>query len=49
MYKEYRYVLPNLEFSSPAWSPWTRMDIDKLENVQKKSSENGGGLKRDWL
>jgi hypothetical protein len=34
LYKQ--YVLPHLEFSTPAWSPWLRMDIDKLENVQKK-------------
>jgi hypothetical protein len=28
-----QYVLPHLEFSTPAWSPWLRTDIDKLENV----------------
>jgi hypothetical protein len=33
------YVRPHLEFCTPVWSPWTRADIDCLENVQKK---NGG-------
>jgi hypothetical protein len=43
LYKQ--YVLPHLEFSSPAWSPWTRMDIDKLENVQKKAVKMVAGLR----
>jgi hypothetical protein len=30
------YVRPHLEFCTPAWSPWTRADIDCIENVQKK-------------
>jgi hypothetical protein len=42
LYKQ--YVLPHLEFSSPAWSPWTRSDIEKLENVQKKAVRMVAGL-----
>jgi hypothetical protein len=42
LYKQ--YVLPHLEFSSPAWSPWTRMDIDKLEKVQRKAVKMVSGL-----
>jgi hypothetical protein len=42
LYKQ--YVLPHLEFSSPAWSPWTRMDIDKLEKIQKKAVRMVSGL-----
>jgi hypothetical protein len=30
------YVRPHLEFCTPAWSPWTKTDIDCIENVQKK-------------
>jgi hypothetical protein len=43
LYKQ--YVLPHLEFSSPAWSPWTRADIEKLENVQKRAVRMVAGLK----
>jgi ribonucleases P/MRP protein subunit RPP40 len=35
---------PHLEFSVPAWSPWLRSDIDKLENVQKKAVKMVSGL-----
>jgi hypothetical protein len=38
LYKQYRYVRPHLEFSTPAWAPWTATDISKLENIQKKGS-----------
>jgi hypothetical protein len=35
--KQYKqYVLPHLEFASPAWAPWTVADIEKLENVKKR-------------
>jgi hypothetical protein len=27
------YVRPHLEFCTPAWSPWTRADIDCLEHL----------------
>jgi hypothetical protein len=43
LYKQ--YVLPHLEFSTPAWSPWLRADIDKLENVQKKAVKMISGLR----
>jgi ribonucleases P/MRP protein subunit RPP40 len=42
LYKQ--YVRPHLEFSVPAWSPWLRSDIDKLENVQKKAVKMVSGL-----
>jgi hypothetical protein len=38
------YVRPHLEFCTPAWSPWTRADIDCLENVQKKMVKMISGL-----
>jgi ribonucleases P/MRP protein subunit RPP40 len=48
LYKQ--YVRPHLEFSVPAWSPWQRADIDKLENVQKKAVRMVSGLAaRDYL
>jgi hypothetical protein len=42
LYKQ--YVLPHLEFSTPAWAPWLRTDIDKLESVQKKAVKMVAGL-----
>jgi hypothetical protein len=38
------YVRPHLEFCTPAWSPWTRADIDYIENVQKKMVGMVSGL-----
>jgi hypothetical protein len=38
------YVRPHLEFCTPAWSPWTRADIDCIENVQKKMVGMVSGL-----
>jgi hypothetical protein len=29
--------MPHLEFSSPAWSPWSIRDVEMLEAVQKKA------------
>jgi hypothetical protein len=43
LYKQ--YVRPHLEFSVPAWSPWLRGDIDKLERVQEKAVGMVAGLK----
>jgi hypothetical protein len=42
LYKQ--YVIPHLEFASPAWAPWTVADIEKLENVQKKAVRMVAGL-----
>ena len=42
LYKQ--YVRPHLEFSVPAWSPWTRGDIETLESVQKKAVGMVSGL-----
>jgi hypothetical protein len=39
-----RYVCPYLEFLVPAWSPWTRADIDRIEAVQKKAVGMVSGL-----
>jgi hypothetical protein len=39
-----RYVRPHLEFSAPAWSPWTRADIDRIESVQKRAVGMVSGL-----
>jgi hypothetical protein len=38
------YVLPHLEFASPAWAPWTVADTERLENVQKKAVRMVTGL-----
>jgi hypothetical protein len=38
------YVRPHLEFCTPAWSPWTRTDIECLENVQKEMVGMVSGL-----
>jgi hypothetical protein len=38
------YVRPHLEFCTPAWSPWTKSDIDCLEGVQKKMVGMVSGL-----
>jgi hypothetical protein len=43
LYKQ--YVRPHLEFSSPAWSPWTAADKELLESVQEKAVRNTAGLK----
>ena len=42
LYKQ--YVRPHLEFCTPAWSPWTAGDREKLENVQKKMVGMVSGL-----
>ncbi len=36
LYKQ--YVLPHVEFSSPAWSPYLRGDVLKLERVQRRAT-----------
>ena len=43
LYKQ--YVLPHLEFSSVAWSPWTVADRDILEKVQIRAVKMVTGLK----
>ena len=35
LYKQ--YVRPHLEFSVPAWSPWTQGDSETLERIQKRA------------
>jgi hypothetical protein len=42
LYKQ--YVRPHLEFSVPAWSPWTAHDIENIESVQKKAVKMVSGL-----
>jgi len=39
------YVRPHLEFSSPAWNPWTTRDEDIIEKVQIKAIKQVSGLK----
>jgi hypothetical protein len=39
-----QYVRPHLEYSSPAWGPSTRADIDKIESVQRKALKSVAGL-----
>ena len=43
LYKQ--YVRPHLEFSSPAWSPWSEKDKECLENVQKRAVRMVSGLR----
>ena len=38
------YVRPHLEFSVPAWCPWTRADIELIERVQRKMVRMVSGL-----
>ena len=42
LYKQ--YVRPHVEFSTPAWSPWSRCDINVLESVQRKAVRMVAGL-----
>ena len=39
-----QYVRPHLEFSSPAWSPWTLHDREVIEKIQKKAVGMISGL-----
>ena len=43
LYKQ--YVLPHLEFSVQAWSPWTEADKEVLEKVQERAISMVAGLK----
>ena len=40
-----QYVRRHLEFAVAAWAPWTRTDIDCLENVQRRAVRAISGLK----
>ena len=42
LYKQ--YVRPHLEFSIPAWSPWTLADKEMLEKVQRRAVRMVSGL-----
>ena len=42
LYKQ--YVRPHIEFSTPAWSPWLRADVDCIEKVQQKAVNMVAGL-----
>ena len=39
------YVRPHVEFAVPAWNPWSRGDVEVLENVQKRLVKQIQGLK----
>ncbi len=43
LYKQ--YVRPHVEFSTPAWSPWLRGDVEVLESVQRRAVKMVAGLK----
>ena len=43
LYKQ--YVRPHLEFSVPAWSPWTAADREVLEQVQRRMVRMVSGLR----
>ena len=38
------YVRPHIEFASPVWNPWSKGDVDLLENVQKRMVKQIKGL-----
>lgn len=38
------YVRPHLEYAAPAWSPWTRGDVELLERVQQRAVRAVAGL-----
>jgi len=40
-----QYLWPHLEFTAPAWSPWTITDKECIESVQKKAIKAVSGLK----
>jgi len=40
-----QYVRPHLEFASPAWSPWSALDKENLEKVQKRAVNAISGLR----
>jgi ribonuclease P/MRP protein subunit RPP40 len=40
-----QYVRPHLEFSTPAWAPWTEGDRNCLEKVQQRAIKMVSGLK----
>ena len=42
LYKQ--FVRPHLEFSSSVWSPWSVLDIQSIESVQKKAIGMISGL-----
>ena len=42
LYKQ--YVRPHLEFSVPAWSPWTQGDKETVERIQKRAVRMISGL-----
>ena len=42
LYKQ--YVRPHVEFSTPAWAPWTEADIQCLEDVQRRAVRMVSGL-----
>ena len=39
-----QYVRPHLEFSTPAWAPWSEGDKNVLEKVQRKAVGMVSGL-----
>ena len=43
LYKQ--YVRPHLEFSVPAWSPWTQGDKETLEKIQRRAVKMVSGLR----
>ncbi len=45
LYKQ--YARPHLEFSTQAWSPWTKRDKACLEKVQQRAVRMVSGLKSD--
>jgi hypothetical protein len=42
-----QYVRPHLEFASAAWSPWTEMDKECLEKVQRRVVRMVSGLRAE--
>ena len=41
----FRFVRPQLEYASTAWSPRTRCNIDKIEALQRRAARS---VLNDW-
>ena len=43
------FVLPHLSYCAPAWSPYTRADVELLEKVQRRAVMMGTNIKENYM